>query len=153
MCFYCDSSKVRCGWSAWLPCKACSTTESSAHDWSSSQVALRWASSYVTIHHALVGILCANTIILTLLFLVQQRMLCLAELPCLKYKFTLIGRTALCLWPWIRSMMLPCRPLDYWHLSYSKFPLLFLNNMSLHLNLTYKGYYLKISFINTTHSF
>lgn len=48
MHFYCDSSKVRCGWSAWLPCKACSTTGSSAHDWSSSQVASRWASSCIT---------------------------------------------------------------------------------------------------------
>lgn len=30
-------------------------------------------------------------------------------------------RTVLCLWPWIRSMTLQCRPLDYWHLYYSQY--------------------------------
>lgn len=40
-------SKVRCGWSAWLPCRGCSTTENSAHDWSSSRVASRWGSSCI----------------------------------------------------------------------------------------------------------
>lgn len=30
-------------------------------------------------------------------------------------------RTELCLWPWIRSTTLPCRPLDYWHLCYSQY--------------------------------
>lgn len=32
MYLYCDSSKVRCDLSAWLPCKASTTTESSVLD-------------------------------------------------------------------------------------------------------------------------
>lgn len=152
MHFYCDSSKVRCGWSAWLPCKACSTTGSSAHDWSSSQVASRWASSCITnkrllMHHW--NALKTHLLLLYVPITKEQNIMLtslhpriaydnecygdfLAEIPYLKYTFTLIDRTALCLWPWTRNMMLQCKPLNYWHWSYSEYPPLFLNGISLH---------------------
>lgn len=50
-------------------------------------------------------------------------------------------RTVLCLWPWIRSMTLQCKPLDYWHLYYSQYS----PSSTLHPYLICKASYLNFS--------
>lgn len=119
LCLWFDSSKGKWGWSVWPPCKACSITESLVHDWNFSQVVSRWASSLTT-----------NNMIITLLVGLYSSSIMFTSLQsyiiwhlCAEIHFPLLlcYRTVLCLWPWIRSMTLQCRPLDYWHLYYSQY--------------------------------
>lgn len=102
--FWFASSKVKCGWSVWLRYKACFITENLVCDWNFSQVALRWASSFSANYHSL-----------SITWLIKCRDIVWNVPLFLHY------RTELCLWLWIRSMTLPCRPSDYWHLCYSQY--------------------------------
>lgn len=69
-----------------------------------------------------------------------------------KYKASLVDRTALCLWHWTRNMMLQCKPLNYWHLSFSEYPPLTLNRIAVHSfkkpYVTLKTSVIKVKLIN-----
>lgn len=118
--FWFASSKVKCGWSVWLRYKACFITENLVRDWSFSQVALRWASSFSANDHSLGCALCVIYVMFPSLHLsITWLIICrdiVWNVPLFRHY-----RTELCLWLWIRSMTLPCRPSDYWHLCYSQY--------------------------------
>lgn len=150
LCLRSDSSKGKWGWSVWPPCKACSIPESLVHVWNFSRVVSRWASSLTASQNSCLGFTCHLYNVYIPAFMHYMTIICRG----IAWKFPLLlhYRTVLCLWPWIRSTMLQCRPLDYWHLCYSQYspsstlqPYLickasYLNLSASHLNSPFRKY-------------